>query len=175
MSPADDASVHATAVAIEDRAVLIRGPSGSGKSRLAFELLLAGRAGQIRPSVLIGDDRVYLRPRNGQLIVRPAPELAGLIEMRGLGIRRFPYAQEALVGMVVDLSADDAERLPAPQTLLTEISGIKIPRIPVGLGFAPLPLVLAALTSAPGCFTFERAADCSKEIGNHISPTIATD
>jgi HPr kinase/phosphorylase len=175
MSPADGASVHATAVAIEDRAVLIRGPSGSGKSRLAFDLLLAGRAGQIPPSVLIGDDRVYLRPRNGQLVVRPAPELAGLIEMRGLGIRRCPYAQEALVGMVVDLSADDAERLPAPETLLTEISGIKIPRIPVGLGFAPLPLVLAALTSAPGSFTFERVADCSKEIGNHISPTIATD
>ena len=40
--------------------MLIRGPSGSGKSRLAFELILAGRAGQIPPAVLVGDDRVHL-------------------------------------------------------------------------------------------------------------------
>ena len=45
---ADDASIHASAVLVGDRAVLIRGPSGSGKSRLAFDLILAGRAGQIR-------------------------------------------------------------------------------------------------------------------------------
>jgi serine kinase of HPr protein (carbohydrate metabolism regulator) len=175
MTPADGASVHATAVLVEDRAVLIRGPSGAGKSRLALDLLLAGRAGQIPPSVLIGDDRVHLLAQKGQLVVRPARELAGLIEIRGLGIRRCAYAQEAVVGMVVDLSADDAERLPAPETLLTEISGIKIPRIPVGSGFAPLPLVLAALTMAPGSYTFERLPNCSKGIGNHISPTIATD
>ena len=43
---------------VGDRAVLIRGPSGSGKSRLAFDLILAGRAGQIPAAVLVGDDRV---------------------------------------------------------------------------------------------------------------------
>ena len=45
-------SVHASAVLVGDRAVLIRGPSGSGKSRLAFDLILAGRAGQVPPAVL---------------------------------------------------------------------------------------------------------------------------
>jgi HPr kinase/phosphorylase len=175
MTPADGASVHATAVLVEDRAVLIRGPSGAGKSRLAFDLVLAGRAGQLPATVLIGDDRVHLLPRNGQLVVRPARELAGLIEIRGLGIRRCGYAEEAIVGLVVDLSADDAERLPAPETLLTEISGITLPRIPVGPGFAPLPLVLAALTMAASSYSSEGLADCSKGIGNHISPTIATD
>ena len=54
------ASVHASAVLVGNRAVLIRGPSGAGKSRLAFDLILAGRAGQIPPAVLVGDDRVHL-------------------------------------------------------------------------------------------------------------------
>ena len=60
MTDAAGASVHASAVLVGDRAVLIRGPSGAGKSRLAFDLILAGRAGQIAPAVLIGDDRVHL-------------------------------------------------------------------------------------------------------------------
>ena len=59
---AGGASVHASAVLVGDRAVLIRGPSGAGKSRLAFDLILAGRAGQIPPAVLVGDDRVHLKP-----------------------------------------------------------------------------------------------------------------
>jgi len=47
-------SVHASAVKVGHRAVLIRGPSGSGKSRLAFDLILAGRSGQLPPAVLVG-------------------------------------------------------------------------------------------------------------------------
>ena len=78
------ASVHASAVLVGDRAVLIRGPSGAGKSRLAFDLILAGRAGQLPPAVLVGDDRVNLDTVAGQLWVRPARELTGLIEIRGL-------------------------------------------------------------------------------------------
>ena len=57
MSGAVDASIHASAVLVGTRAVLIRGPSGAGKSRLAFDLILAGRAGQIPLAVLVGDDR----------------------------------------------------------------------------------------------------------------------
>src|SRR3954470_17123018 len=102
-------SVHASAVLIGDQAVLIRGPSGAGKSRLAFDLVLAGRAGQLPPTILVGDDRVHLDTVGGQLWVRPAPELAGLIEVRGLGIRRCDFAGEAVVGLVVDLAAADAE------------------------------------------------------------------
>jgi HPr kinase/phosphorylase len=160
-------SVHASAVLVGDRAVLIRGPSGSGKSRLAFDLILAGRAGQIPAAVLVGDDRVYLEVAQGQLVVRPARELAGLIEIRGLGIRRCDFAEQGVVGLVVDLSATDAERMPAPDALFTTVVGVILPRVPVASEFQPLPLVVAALTTRP-------SDDCSKGIGNHIRPTIAT-
>src|SRR6185312_14371305 len=106
MSGPADASVHASAVKVGSRAVLIRGPSGAGKSRLAFDLILAGRAAQIPPAILVGDDRVHLDVRDGQLIVRPAPALAGLIEIRGLGLRCCDFASEVPIGLVVDLSAD---------------------------------------------------------------------
>ncbi|HEV3140427.1 MAG TPA: hypothetical protein VGY57_07935, partial [Vicinamibacterales bacterium] len=60
--------MHASAVRVGGEAVLIRGPSGAGKSRLAFELILAGRAGQIAPAELIGDDRVHLAAEDGRLV-----------------------------------------------------------------------------------------------------------
>ena len=169
------ASVHASAVLVGNRAVLIRGPSGAGKSRLAFDLILAGRAGQLPVATLIGDDRVHLEASLGQLMVRPARELAGLIEIRGLGIRRCDYAKQAAVGLVVDLAAEDAERLPPPQALQTEIYGIKLPRIPVTPGYSGLPLVIAELTMTVSSSTTHPSADCSKGIGNHISSTIATE
>jgi HPr kinase/phosphorylase len=165
------ASVHASAVLVGERAVLIRGPSGAGKSRLAFDLILAGRSGQIPACLLVGDDRVHLDTAGGQIVVRPRSELAGLIEIRGLGIRQCAFAGEAIVGLVVDLSAADAERLPPPDALTTQIYGIEIPRIPVPIEFNPLPLVLAALTMTAS----SSANDCSKGIGNHMSTTIATE
>jgi HPr kinase/phosphorylase len=160
-------TVHGSAVLVGNRAVLIRGPSGSGKSRLAFDLILAGRAGQIPAATLVGDDRVYLEIAQDRLVVRPARELTGLIEIRGLGIRRCDFVEQAIVALVVDLSATDAERVPAPDALVARINGVILPRIPVGPGFQPLPLVLAALSTRP-------SDDCPKGIGNHISPTIAT-
>jgi HPr kinase/phosphorylase len=172
---AASASVHASAVLVGNRAVLIRGASGAGKSHLALDIILAGRAGQIPPAVLIGDDRVHLDTRDGKLVVHPVRELAGLIEIRGLGIRRCDFAEEAIVGLVVDLAAADAERLPPPQSLVTQIYGIKIPRIPVGVGYAALPLVVAALTMTAISSSSQPSADCSKGIGNHISLTIATE
>ena len=175
MTNAGGASVHASAVLVGNRAVLIRGPSGSGKSRLAFDLIRAGRSGQVAPAVLIGDDRVHLAASGGQLIVRPAPTLAGLIEIRGLGIRRCDFANEAPVGLVVDLEAADAARLPTPEALLAQISGIELPRIPVGKGFAAISLVIAALTMTTSSPSTGLSADCSKGIGNHISSTIATE
>ena len=168
-------TVHASAVLVGERAVLIRGPSGSGKSRLAFELILAGRAGQIPPAILVGDDRVHLDTSGGNLIVRPAPELAGLIEIRGLGIRRIEHVGEAVVGWVVDLAAEDGERLPAAEALTLNIYGVEIPRIPVNLRFSPLPVIVAALTTTDGTIADRPSADCPKGIANHISPTIATE
>jgi len=169
------ATVHASAVKVGDRAVLIRGPSGSGKSRLAFDLILAGRAGQLPPATLVGDDRVHLDTDGEKLWARPARELAGLIEIRGLGIRRCEYVAEATVRLVVDLAAVDAERLPAPRALEIDLSGVKIPRIPVGTGFNPLPLVVAALTTTASSSSGNSSDHCRKGIGNHISATLATD
>ena len=175
MSDGTEASVHASAVKVGSRAVLIRGPSGSGKSRLAFDLILSGRSGQLPPAILVGDDRVYLDTAGGELLVRPAPRLAGLIEIRGLGIRRCDFAEQAAVGLVIDLAAADATRLPPPEALETSIFGIKIPRIPIGTGFSPLPVVVAALTTTRSSPEPIPSEHCSKGIGNHIRPTIATD
>jgi HPr kinase/phosphorylase len=169
------ASVHASAVLVGDRAVLIRGPSGAGKSRLAFDLILAGRAGQLPPAVLVGDDRVHLDTLAGELWVRPVPELAGLIEIRGLGVRRCDFVIKAIVGIVVDLAAGDAERLPPPEALEIHLNGVLLPRIPVGTGYDPFPLVVAALTTTDSSDSIQPSDDCSKGIGNHISPNIATD
>jgi len=168
-------SIHASAVEVGNRAVLIRGPSGAGKSRLAFDLIMAGRTGLIDKTILVGDDRVYLATLGNEIEVRPVQTLAGLIEVRGLGIRRCDFVEHATVGLVVDLAADDAERLPPPEALSTRISGVKIPRIPVGAGFSPLPLVVAALTTIKSSPSVNPSDNCLKGNGNHIKPTIATE
>jgi serine kinase of HPr protein (carbohydrate metabolism regulator) len=170
----DSASVHASAVRVGNLAVLIRGPSGSGKSRLAFDLIMAGRAGVVEPAVLVGDDRVHLATVGNEIVVRPAQMLAGLIEIRGLGIRRCDFVEHATVGLVVDLAAADAERLPPPEALATSILGVKIPRIPVAAGFFGFPLVVAALTTTKSSSSVNPSDDCLKGIGNHMNPTIAT-
>jgi HPr kinase/phosphorylase len=174
MSDPGNASVHASAVLVGDRAVLIRGPSGSGKSRLAFDLILAGRAGVIQAAILVGDDRVTLEARQNRLVVRPASALAGLIEIRGLGIRRCDSAGEAIVGLVVDLCAEDAERLPPPEALRTILAGVELARLPVAAGYSPLPLVVASLTTIESCAPVRHLSDCSKGIDNHINPIFAT-
>jgi serine kinase of HPr protein (carbohydrate metabolism regulator) len=143
-----NATVHASAVLAGARAVLIRGASGAGKSRLACALIEAGRAGLLPFARLVGDDRVHLRAAAGRLLVRPASKLAGLIEVRGIGIARMPHEPEAVVGLVVDLGAG-VERLPELEQRWTEIEGIRLPRLAVAAGNDALPIVLAALTSPP--------------------------
>src|SRR5579863_3879912 len=106
MSPS---SVHASAVLVGARAVLIRGPSGSGKSKLARELIEGARSNGLLFARLVGDDRVHLEAVNGRLLVRPAATLAGLIEVRGIGVLRVVHEPAAIVGLVVDLDAADAE------------------------------------------------------------------
>jgi HPr kinase/phosphorylase len=139
------ATIHASAVLIGARAVLIRGPSGAGKSRLALELIEAGRAAGRLPFVrLVGDDRVELIHAGGRLLVRPAPALAGLLEVRGAGICRLDHEPCAVVGLVVDLAAADAERLPEDPQITLET--VKLPRLAVPPGIPPLPGVFAVLT-----------------------------
>ncbi|HWK96308.1 MAG TPA: HPr kinase/phosphatase C-terminal domain-containing protein [Pseudolabrys sp.] len=140
-------TTHASAVLIGATAVLIRGASGSGKSRLAWALINAQTQGLLRFSRLVGDDRVVLEACNGHLLVRPAPALAGLIEIRGLGIRCLPCEPVAAVGLVVDLEAGDAERLPTPEASRTAISGVILPRLAVAPDADPLLLVVGYLSS----------------------------
>ena len=141
------ATVHASAVLVGERAVLIRGPSGAGKSRLALELIQAGRAGALRFARLVGDDRVFLQVTGGRLLARPAPTLAGLLEVRGAGILQLPYEPSAVIGLIVDL-AGDTPRLPEPAQQQLEIEGIRLPRLGVAAGEAALPTVLALLNSS---------------------------
>ncbi len=142
-------TTHASAVLVGAKAVLIRGPSGAGKSMLAWDLIEAGARGGLPFARLVADDRAYLEPHGGRLLVRSAQELAGLIEIRGLGIRRLPYEPVAAVGLVVDLAAADAGRMPSREARMAEIAGIRLPRIPVAPGAAALPLLLGALKTLP--------------------------
>ena len=167
--------MHASAVKVGSHAVLIRGPSGAGKSRLAFNLILAGRSGLLPPAVLVADDRVRLDTDGKELWARAIPEIAGLIEIFGLGIRRCDHVNAAPIGLVVDLVAPDAERLPPPEALEITLSGVSLPRIPVAAGHNPLPLVVAALTTTASSSSVNNSGHCEKGIGNHISPTLATE
>jgi HPr kinase/phosphorylase len=102
--------VHATCVAIDGAGVLLRGPSGSGKSDLALRLIDAG-------ALLVADDQTELR-REGDEVVATAPAtIAGQLEVRGLGIVETPTAARAPLRLVVDIvSPAEVERLPEEHT-----------------------------------------------------------
>lgn len=138
-------TIHGTCIAIADTGVLIRGPSGSGKSMLALTLILdAPRV--LAPAELVADDRVLLE-RDPEdpcgLIARPPERLAGLIEARGLGLRRMPFRPMVRLKLVLDLAAADAERLPEPAARHVLIDGCRLPRI-APLRNADAALLLAA-------------------------------
>jgi serine kinase of HPr protein (carbohydrate metabolism regulator) len=145
---AKSATVHASAVLAGRRAVLIRGPAGAGKSRLALALIQAADSGLIGFARLVGDDRIELAVSHGRLLARPAQALAGLIEVRGLGIRRLDYEPVAVIGLVVDLAIAQAERLPETAGQEIEVDGIMLPRLAIGPGSEPLPAVLARLLTS---------------------------
>ena len=138
-------TIHASAVLVGARAVLIQGASGSGKSRLALALLQAADDGSLSFARLVADDRAHIEAVHGRLLVRPAATLAGLIEVRGLGIRQMPYEPVAVVGLLVELNQKDAARLPEDASRQADISGVRLPRLAVAAGADPLPLVLAHL------------------------------
>src|SRR5437588_6947724 len=102
----DRVLMHGTAVAIDGRAVLLRGASGSGKSDLALRLIDAGAR-------LIADDQSELRRQGEAIIVRAPAAIAGLIEVRGVGILRVDTIAEAPLALVAYLTAPKLiERLP---------------------------------------------------------------
>jgi HPr kinase/phosphorylase len=113
--------LHASCVAWGESGVLLRGPSGSGKSDLALRLIEAG-------AILVGDDQIALARDGEAVAARPAATLAGLIEARGLGILELPYQASCRLALVVLLKpASLIERLPAPHRV--ELQGVELPAI----------------------------------------------
>jgi HPr kinase/phosphorylase len=98
-------TLHATCVAVEGRGCLITGPSGSGKSALALQMMALG-------AQLVADDRVILTLQNSTLHATcPAP-LRGMIEARGLGLLNADPLDSAAIALAVDLSQTEPDRLP---------------------------------------------------------------
>ena len=110
--------IHATAVSIDGYGVLITGPSGAGKSDLALRLIDRGAR-------LVADDRVVTRVNSGAVSLSAPANLAGLLEVHGIGIVKLDHQAVALLNLVVELVGRDAvERL--PEDPATEILGHQI-------------------------------------------------
>lgn len=122
--------LHATVVAIGGLGVALSGRSGAGKSDLALRLIDRGAR-------LVGDDYVELAMRDGRLFASPAPAIAGLIEVRGIGIVEMPHVPEAPLALLVDLDLVP-ERLPeaAERTML----GVNLPLIGLAAFHASAPI-----------------------------------
>ena len=113
--------VHATAVAIDGGAVLLRGPPGCGKSDLALRLIDGGAR-------LIADDQAVLLRRDNRIQVRAPATIVGLLEVRGVGILRLDTLDGAPLALVVDLvPAAQVERLPEPRW--ETVLGLAVPLI----------------------------------------------
>jgi serine kinase of HPr protein (carbohydrate metabolism regulator) len=123
------ATEHGTCVAIGGHGILIIGASGAGKSTLALKLILdAPRA--LPPAELVADDRVILEAAEGSLTARPPPLLAGLIEVRGLGIRRLSHRPQVKLSHVVQLDPlAQLMRMPNEDACLAHIRGCALHRI----------------------------------------------
>ncbi|WP_204112987.1 HPr kinase/phosphorylase [Shimia biformata] len=120
LPPADSEVLHASTVALNGRAVLITGPSGSGKSALALHLMGFGAR-------LISDDRTCVWMTDGRLVAAAPPAIHGQIEARGVGILTAEADASAEVVLCVDLSRRETDRLPHPH--VTIIHGIELPLV----------------------------------------------
>ncbi len=125
---AAQAMIHATSVVIDGRALLLGGPSGSGKSDLALRLIDRG-------ALLLSDDYTMLEARGGTLFAGAAPRIAGRIEIRGIGIDDRAFAADAPVALMLALDRTP-DRLPDDPAPTIDLAGIAIPCLP----FAPFEL-----------------------------------
>jgi HPr kinase/phosphorylase len=112
---------HGTAVAIDGEAVLLRGPSGAGKSDLALRLIDRGAR-------LVADDQTLLRRVGNRVIATAPPTIAGLIEIRGIGIVTVEASDAAPLFLIADLiPLGEVERM--PERSLETILGVPVPLI----------------------------------------------
>jgi len=128
------ANIHASCVALGAEGVLLLGPSGAGKSDLALRLIDGGAR-------LVADDRCEIFVRAGKLHARAPDSIAGLMEMRGIGIIALPHAKSVAVAMAVRLGPSRA-RLPELMFYVPP-TGLKPARR------VPLIMVKPATASAP--------------------------
>ncbi|HYD37519.1 MAG TPA: HPr kinase/phosphatase C-terminal domain-containing protein [Allosphingosinicella sp.] len=143
--------MHATAVALGDKAALIRGPSGSGKSDLALRCIAAPPLpGRDCRAELVADDQLRIARTDDVIRIRPPSTIAGKMEVRGVGILTVPYRPEARLVLVVDLvSRDEVPRYPL-ETPTAEFLGLSVPVVRLSAFEASAPIKLLMALNAAG-------------------------
>lgn len=124
-------TLHVSCVAREGRAILLSGRSGAGKSDLALRLIDRGAA-------LVSDDYTVLKRVDGHLVACAPANIAGKIEVRGLGILSYPHQDDVPVALFVDLDAE-VERMPHARTPV-RIAGIDVPAVALSALEASAPV-----------------------------------
>jgi serine kinase of HPr protein (carbohydrate metabolism regulator) len=127
-------TVHASAIATDGRAVLIMGPSGSGKSDLALRLLDRG-------FTLVSDDQTIVRKDGDRLLASAPPNIAGKLEIRGIGIVDMDTVGDIPVALLVELTSD-IQRLP-DENRERPILGVPLPLITIDAMAASAPSKVA--------------------------------
>lgn len=134
-------TVHATVVLAGAHGILIRGPSGTGKSTLAAALIQQG-------AKLVADDSVHLSALGGRIVATQIGPYGGRMEVCGRGIVDAAVERSAVIRLVADLVDDSClERMPDRPEFFADILGIRLPRQPLP---SRSPVALAILDAALG-------------------------